>query len=380
VEAYIAGHSSFNVSCSWGTASLVADTTHAQYTVNHAGGASSVVRDQSAYANQWMSLGEFDFNAGTGGSVTLSDVTGETRLSRNPNFGAFRFTRVVPIANPIPEVSTIFPSTILVGYGDFGLTVNGSNFVNGAVVQLNGSSRATTFLSSTQLQAAITAADVAVSDSLTITVFNPAPGGGTSNAVTLLVANRAPVLEGLTPTGVEIGAGDTLLTLIGSSFVEGAVARWNDQDLPTQYISSSELRASIPAARLYSSGTAQVRAFNPSPGGGISAPLSFTIHNPIPVITSLSPKSAVSASDTLILTVRGLGFVEGAEVNWNGSPRVTLFASDTELQAIILRSDLAMPGSALVTVTNPAPCPAPSHGAAFTISDMMRMFIPFVRK
>lgn len=380
VEAYIAGHSNFNVSCSWGSASLVADTTHAQYSVRHAGGTTSVVRDQAAHASQWMSLGEFDFNAGTGGYVTLSDVTGETRLSRNPNFGAFRFTRVVPVANPVPAVSSILPATILAGYGDFGLTVNGSNFVNGAVVQVNGSSRATTFLSSTQLQAAITAADVAVSDSLTITVFNPAPGGGTSNGADLLVANPSPVLTGISPEAAPAGSGEITLTLTGSSFVEGAAARWNDQDLPTQYISSGELRATIPAAALAASGTAQVRAFNPTPGGGTSAPLTFTIHNPTPLIAGLSPGAAMTGSDTFILTVRGSGFVEGAEVRWNDSLRVTLFISSTELQAVIPRADLSEPGSAQVTVVNPAPCAAPSGGAAFTIGAWEKMFIPLVGK
>jgi len=52
--------------------------------------------------------------------------------------------------------------------------------VNGAVVTFNGSGRPTTFVSSTQLTAAITAADLASSGTATVAVVNPAPGGGNS--------------------------------------------------------------------------------------------------------------------------------------------------------------------------------------------------------
>ena len=42
-------------------------------------------------------------------------------------------------------------------------------------------------------------------------------------------------------------------------------------------------------------------------------------------------------------------------VNWNGSARSTTFVSASALQAQIPASDVAVPGSALITVTNPLP-------------------------
>jgi hypothetical protein len=65
--------------------------------------------------------------------------------------------------------------------------VNGSGFVTGSVVQVNGSARPTTFVSSTQLKAQISNNDILSLGQRTITVFNPAPGGGTSNSATLTV-------------------------------------------------------------------------------------------------------------------------------------------------------------------------------------------------
>lgn len=70
------------------------------------------------------------------------------------------------------------------GGPDFTLTVNGSNFVSNSVVRWEGLDRATTFVSNTQLQAAISAADIATPGNRQVTVFNPAPGGGTSTPLT----------------------------------------------------------------------------------------------------------------------------------------------------------------------------------------------------
>ena len=65
--------------------------------------------------------------------------------------------------------------------------VTGSNFVPSAAVQWNGANRTTTVVSGTQLTAAITAADIAQAGTVSVTVVNPAPGGGTSNALTFPV-------------------------------------------------------------------------------------------------------------------------------------------------------------------------------------------------
>ena len=74
------------------------------------------------------------------------------------------------------------------GSGVVGGTVNGTGFVSGvSVVLFDGSNRTTTFVSSTQLTAAIRASDVTTPGSFLITVFNSAPGGGTSNAQTFYV-------------------------------------------------------------------------------------------------------------------------------------------------------------------------------------------------
>ena len=93
----------------------------------------------------------------------------------------------IPLAaqtNPVPFISNpLVPSVAAPGGPGFTLTVNGAGFVSGSAVKWNGSARTTTFVSPTKLTAAILASDIATSRTVLVTVSNPPPGGGTSDAV-----------------------------------------------------------------------------------------------------------------------------------------------------------------------------------------------------
>lgn len=81
----------------------------------------------------------------------------------------------VPIIfNPVPVISSLSPAGAIVGGGDFTLSVFGSNFRANSTVEWNQADRPTTFVSSTQLNVQITAADITSIISVTITVSNPA--------------------------------------------------------------------------------------------------------------------------------------------------------------------------------------------------------------
>ncbi|MDW8206356.1 MAG: M12 family metallo-peptidase, partial [Chloroherpetonaceae bacterium] len=86
------------------------------------------------------------------------------------------------LVNPTPVIASITPSRRTQGGAAFTLSVLGSGFVPSSVVRWNGSDRPTTFVSSTRLTANIPASDLATPGTYNITVFNPAPGGGTSVA------------------------------------------------------------------------------------------------------------------------------------------------------------------------------------------------------
>jgi hypothetical protein len=87
-------------------------------------------------------------------------------------------------ASSVPLINQpLVPAAVSPGSAGFTLTVNGTGFVSGAVVNWNGSARATTFVSGTQVTAAILASDVATAQTAVVTVTNPAPGGGVSNPI-----------------------------------------------------------------------------------------------------------------------------------------------------------------------------------------------------
>jgi hypothetical protein len=104
--------------------------------------------------------------------------------------------------NPAPTLNNpLVPDSALPGGASFTLTVNGSNFVAGAVVLWNGSPRSTTFVNNSQLHATISASDIATAGTATVAVSNPAPGGGTSNRAYFTVTHPAPAL-GLSRTDI----------------------------------------------------------------------------------------------------------------------------------------------------------------------------------
>jgi len=128
-------------------------------------------------------------------------------------------TTSIPIGNPVPQVSSLSPSSTTVGGAGFNLTVNGSGFINGSIVRWNGSDRPTTFISNIQLTAAIPASDIAAPGSAQVTVFNPSPGGGVSAATTFTI-NPPPVLT-VTTTSLPATTGgksyDFTLATIGGT-------------------------------------------------------------------------------------------------------------------------------------------------------------------
>ena len=75
----------------------------------------------------------------------------------------------------------------------------------------------------------------------------------------------------------------------------------------------------------------------------------------LPVVTGLVPSQAEVGELGLTVTVVGSGFVHGSVVLWNGENRDTGYISENMLTATVRGSDLATPGTAFVSVSNPGP-------------------------
>jgi len=191
-----------------------------------------------------------------------------------------------PTLNPTPAITTISPNSAVAGGAAFTLTVNGTNFVAASTVNFGGTAPATTFVSATQLTAAIPPADIASAGTAAVTVTNPAPGGGASNAVSFTIAsgtNPVPTINSLSPSCAPKGEqalnpfANGQLLVNGQNFVANSFVRWNGNNRPTTFSSSSQLTAQISASDIAATGTAAVTVFNPAPGGGSSNTSTFTI-------------------------------------------------------------------------------------------------------
>jgi hypothetical protein len=87
-------------------------------------------------------------------------------------------------AHPVPLINQpLAPAAALPGGAGFTLTVNGTGFASGAEVRWNGTALATTFVSASQLTAAVPASNVASAGTASITVTNPGSGVAASNVV-----------------------------------------------------------------------------------------------------------------------------------------------------------------------------------------------------
>ncbi len=128
------------------------------------------------------------------------------------------------IPNGMPTISGVSPMTVTAGSPNLALTVNGTGFVSGATVLLNGSARATTFVSSRQLTATILAADQVSVGTAEITVFNPAPGGGTTAAQTFSI-DSVPQAQG----GFTVSPTSSALTVTHGQSVSASFAFTNLQ-------------------------------------------------------------------------------------------------------------------------------------------------------
>jgi DNA-binding beta-propeller fold protein YncE len=292
-------------------------------------------------------------------------------------------------ANPVPTINSLSPASATAGGADFMLTVNGDDFLPNSFVLWNGILRTTTYVSPQQLQAAISAGDIAASGTRPIEVFNIQPGGGTSNVITFTITapnqNPIPTIDHISPAGVMAGSGGFSLDVYGSNFIAGSSVLWNNVQQSATLVDSTHLRYQVPASAVAQPGAATIAVFNTSPGGGTSNIVTLDIaapgKNPVPAVTSISPEWVFShgaASQQFTLIVTGTNFIDGAMVRVDGDDRPTHFVSGTQLKATLFGSDSVLPTSLGVSVINPAPGGGESNALPFVVKQLYRIYLPMM--
>jgi uncharacterized protein (TIGR03437 family) len=91
------------------------------------------------------------------------------------------------------------------------------------------------------------------------------------------VTSLRPTISSLSPATANAGGGAFDLTITGNGFAQGFKVFWNGSERPVTSTSATTIVARIPATDIQGVGRAAVIVFNPTRGGGSSAPANFPI-------------------------------------------------------------------------------------------------------
>jgi YVTN family beta-propeller protein len=182
-------------------------------------------------------------------------------------------------------------------------------------------------------------------------------------------SNPIPTISSISPSSLVFGSTPQNLTINGSGFISSSSVSFNGTAQTTNYVSGSQLTIALTTAEFTSAGNFNVVVMNPSPGGGASNSTVFSVDNPVPGITYVSPGAASVGSAAEALTVNGLGFVSSSTANFNGTARPTSFVSTTQLTVMITAGDQASVGTENITVSNPSPGGGTSSSVPFAVLD-----------
>jgi uncharacterized repeat protein (TIGR01451 family) len=204
---------------------------------------------------------------------------------------------------------------------------------------------------------------------LTLAALLAGCGGGSPNQGDQTPpSNPSPVVTSITPAAIIAGSPETNVTINGTGFVAASVAEFNGVALQTTFSSATQLAAVLPVSDLENGSIATITVSNPSPGGGVSSGAKFTVNNPSPVVSSISPASVVAGAQQQTLDIHGTGFLTTSVLQWNGAALQTTFVSGTEAKAVVPVPNLAAGQVAQISMGNPAPGGGNSANTAFDIN------------
>lgn len=192
-------------------------------------------------------------------------------VSNPPPGGGVTSPVVFRVQYPVPQASTLTPSTVGAGSGPTDVVVTGVGFFGTSQITFDGAPAATTYQDATHLKATLTAAQLANAGSISVRVVSSSPGGGTSAALAFTVTNGVPAITSLNPSSVPAGSPDRTVIVTGTGFVSTSTAKSNGILVMTSYVSPTTLNIVVPSNHLLNPGTVAITVINPAPGGGTSA-------------------------------------------------------------------------------------------------------------
>ncbi|HSB08517.1 MAG TPA: lamin tail domain-containing protein [Blastocatellia bacterium] len=311
---------------------------------------SQVVID--AIQTETMFVGPGELKARVPASVTAASGRHSVRVR---NEGGNRSNpATLTIVPPPPFLSQVLPRLVVLSSGQFTLFLTGLNFEGASVVLVEGAAVPTTFVSAHELRASLAGSLITTLGIRRVVVQNS--DGKLSNEDSFEVISPLAVLTSLAPTIAIAGSPGFPLSIRGANFKNTAVARFDQTDLATTFVSATQLSAQVPASLISGPGIHAVSARNL--GEQTSNELIFQVLPDPPLVASLDPTSVIEGSGDLTLTLNGSKFQPGAVVRvvgerGPGAMLDTTFISSERLQARVSSALTRTAGVVLLGVENP---------------------------
>jgi hypothetical protein len=279
------------------------------------------------------------------------------------NSNSLEFT----VKNPEPIITALSTDNITAGTNDFSLQITGANFARGASFDFGSLHLMPLSSTSTQMQVMIPASALSGGAVLPVTVTNPDPGGGTSNAIRFTIFNPVPQIAALSQESVLVNSDAFSLDITGTNFVSQTEVEFGNVTLRPVSLDHGHMQLSVPKSAFPRATVISIQAVNPPPGGGTSNALEFTVANPVPVVNSVSPLSVTAGGDGTSITLVGTGFVDGSVVTAGTMQLTPTAVSKIGLQLLLPGTLVAESGQLALTVMNPTPGGGTSGPASLVI-------------
>lgn len=270
------------------------------------------------------------------------------------------------------------------------ITVKGSGFIKGdspetasvvifkPVGSANFVDLQTEYVNGGTLIAMIPASLLQTAGNAEVDVRNPATPGFqfTGGTETFTVLNPVSIVHRCDPPYVQRGSATQTIRVLGEGFKNFMQVHFNNAPRATTFVSPNELRFTVNTNEMTAGRVYSVKVSSPQPSPfttQFSNPETFTVRNPKPTLTSLSPNTRAAFSGGFTLNVYGTGFESSAQAYINGLPRYTVQLSSTELLVSVQGSDLLFPGSVQIQVEN-APSEL-SNALSLTVIEPSTIFV-----
>lgn len=233
----------------------------------------------------------------------------------------------------------------------------------------------TIFISETQLRITIPSSYTEQTSVHMIKVRNP--DGRLSSEMAFAVKVPEPYISSVVPGETDLNSGAKMLEISGSGFLPTTKVYYDDRERPVTYINETRLQVTLMPEDISTAGEYKMYAVNTNYDGTVarSNNFQFTVNNPLPVVSSITPAEVMEDSPATVITIHGSGFVSGADVYLNGQAITVNSYTYSSITVTVSPSMLKEAGEYPLIVQNPPPGGGLSNEAVLAVKPALKIDI-----